>query len=222
MHSLMLRIMLLCGILLLGACAARPAASPAPPSDRVAVTEQPMAEQPTTEQPTAEQPTTEQPTTEQPTTEQPTTEQPAWQTLSLINARSGASFTLGDFAGKTVYVEPMATWCSKCREQLIQLNMVRNQLDNDRFVFIALSVETAISSAELARYADTQGFDFIFAVMTPELLLALSDTFGRTISNPPATPHFIILPDGSTSGLSTGIKPADMLLTALQEAGGQQ
>ena len=31
-------------------------------------------------------------------------------TLPLVDARSGATFTLAEYAGKTVFVEPMATW----------------------------------------------------------------------------------------------------------------
>jgi hypothetical protein len=35
---------------------------------------------------------------------------PDWLTMPLTNARSGETFTLADFAGKTVFVHPMATW----------------------------------------------------------------------------------------------------------------
>jgi hypothetical protein len=35
---------------------------------------------------------------------------PAWQSLALRDARTGAAFTLADFAGRTVYVHPMAKW----------------------------------------------------------------------------------------------------------------
>lgn len=144
--------------------------------------------------------------------------QPAWQSVALTDARSGASFTLGDFAGRTVFVEPMATWCSKCREQMHIIRDVRAQLDPDEVVFIGLSVETNISAAELARYVDEQGFDWMFAVMSPELLQELAGVFGRTIANPPSTPHFVIRPDGSVSELTTGIKPAEALLAELGAA----
>jgi hypothetical protein len=134
----------------------------------------------------------------------------AWQTLPLTNARTGESFTLGDFAGQTVFVEPMATWCSNCRQQLMSVQQARAGL-SDEVVFIALSVETNISDADLARYADGFGFDWTFAVMSPEILQELATTFGRTVANPPSTPHFVIRPDGSVSELITGIQsPADI------------
>src|SRR5215475_4612241 len=48
----------------------------------------------------------------------PANERSAWHALPLVNARTGQAFTLADFAGKTVYVEPMATWCTNCRQQM--------------------------------------------------------------------------------------------------------
>jgi thiol-disulfide isomerase/thioredoxin len=132
----------------------------------------------------------------------------AWQTLPLTNARTGETFTLGDFAGRTVFVEPMATWCSNCRQQLMSVQQARAGL-SDEVVFIALSVETNISDADLARYADGFGFDWTFAVMSPEILQELAATFGRTVANPPSTPHFVIRSDGSVSDLITGVKSPD-------------
>jgi peroxiredoxin len=147
-------------------------------------------------------------------------ERPSWQQLALTNARTGETFTLSDFAGKTVYVEPMATWCTNCRQQLRTVRDVHAQLDPERYVFVGLSVETDLPRAALANYADEQGWPWTFAVMSPELLQELSGTFGLTVANPPATPHFLIGPDGSTSALSTGIHSADALIRDLSAASG--
>ena len=144
----------------------------------------------------------------------------AWQQLVLTNARTGETFTFADFAGKTVFVEPMATWCSNCRQQLGNVSTAKAQLNSDEVVFVALSVETNISDADLAQYADAAGFDWLFAVATPELLQALVGTFDRTITNPPSTPHFIIRPDGSTTALVTGIESPELLIEAINAARG--
>jgi cytochrome oxidase Cu insertion factor (SCO1/SenC/PrrC family) len=140
---------------------------------------------------------------------------PAWQKLQLINARTGEAFTLADFSGKTVFVEPFATWCSNCRAQLKNVKAAREQLD-DQNVFVALSVETNISPEAVAKYTNDQGFDWVFAVMTPEMLKQLTDQFGLTVANPPSTPHFIIRPDGTVTDLSTGIKGVDAIVAELQ------
>jgi hypothetical protein len=83
-------------------------------------------------------------------------------------------------------------------------------------VFVALSVETNISPEAVAKYTTDQGFDWVFAVMTPEMLKQLTDQFGLTVANPPSTPHFIIRPDGTVTDLSTGIKGVDAIVAELQ------
>lgn len=141
----------------------------------------------------------------------------AWQQLTLTDAATGETFTFADFAGQTVFVEPMATWCTNCRRQLGNVREAKAQLGDD-VVFVAISVENTISDADLAEYAVNQGFDWTFAVATTELLQALVDEFGRSITNPPATPHFIIRPDGTTTELVTGIEPAADLVAQIQAA----
>jgi hypothetical protein len=114
----------------------------------------------------------------------------------------------------------MATWCTNCRNQMgVIRDQVRAQVDPEQVVFVGLSVETNLASETLAIYTDTHGFDWTFAVMTPELLQELAGTFGRTVTNPPAVPHFLIGPDGTTSDLSTGHHSADQLLARLTAAG---
>jgi thiol-disulfide isomerase/thioredoxin len=147
-------------------------------------------------------------------------DRPLWQQLPLTNARTGETFTLADFAGKTVFVEPMATWCGNCRRQLTNVGEAKQQLASDDVVFIALSVETNIDDATLAQYADGAGFDWTFAVLSAELLGELANEFGRVITNPPSTPHFIIRSDGASTDLVTGIEPAGDILAQIAAAQG--
>jgi cytochrome oxidase Cu insertion factor (SCO1/SenC/PrrC family) len=140
---------------------------------------------------------------------------PAWHSLPLTDARTGAAFTLADFAGKTVFVEPFATWCTNCRQQLAYVHAAKQQavqLGRSDVVFVALSVEPNIGSEALAAYAADTGYDLIFAAMSPELLQALAAEFGQTVANPPATPHFVIQPDGTAGPLVTGIEPTAAIL----------
>ena len=140
-------------------------------------------------------------------------EGPIWKNTVLTDVRSGETFTLADFAGKTVFVEPMATWCTNCRRQLLNVSQAKEQLgDSEDVVFIGLSVETNISDADLLDYTEQTGYFWTFAVVTPEMLISLADSFGQTITNPPSTPHFIIRPDGSTTELSTGFEGPDDII----------
>lgn len=141
-------------------------------------------------------------------------ERPAWQNLELTNVATGETFTLGGFEGKTVYVEPMATWCSNCRKQLRNVAKAK-ALAGDEIVFVALSVEGSLPDEALAQYTEKEGFDFTFAVATPELVQALVAEFGRAVTNPPSTPHFTIWPDGTTTALKTGFEAPEDLLAQL-------
>lgn len=145
-------------------------------------------------------------------------DRPVWQHLPLVNAGTGETFTLADFAGKAVFVEPMATWCSNCRQQLKNVKVSMRQVDMETAVFVALSVETNISADDLAAYAENEGFDWTFAVATPELIQALVAEFGQAITNPPSTPHFVIRPDGSATDLVTGIEQSGAIASQIEAA----
>ncbi|MDX1511281.1 MAG: hypothetical protein R3249_08040, partial [Nitriliruptorales bacterium] len=67
-------------------------------------------------------------------------------TEAVAIAPDGSTFTPADFAGKTVFVETFATWCSKCRAQLGDTNQAAAQA-GDRAVFLILSVETDLDPA---------------------------------------------------------------------------
>lgn len=143
---------------------------------------------------------------------------PAWQTLQLTDVRTGESFTLSDYAGKALFVETMATWCPNCRTQLSTVKVAVANADPDQVAFLALSVEAGLDASALAAYADQNEFKWRFAVVTPEMLQALAETFGPTVANPPATPHFIVRPDGSYTELTTGFTPSDTIVANLAAA----
>jgi thiol-disulfide isomerase/thioredoxin len=145
---------------------------------------------------------------------------PAWASLPLVNAETGERFTLADFAGKTVFVEPFATWCTNCRRQLPNVEAARQQVDPAGVVFVALSVAENVDNATLSQYAADNGWDFIYAAASMEVTQGLVDSFGRTAITPPSTPHFIIRPDGSLTPLATGTHDAAALVAAINAAAG--
>lgn len=139
----------------------------------------------------------------------------------VTDAMTGKPFKLSDLAGKTVLVEPMATWCPKCKTQLQNVKQARTELGDQDYAFVAISVEPDLPRAELAQYAKAEGFDWTFAIATPEMLQALEKQFGQTAVAPPATPHFIIKPNGEVSDLSTGAVAPDALIARLKQASGK-
>lgn len=149
------------------------------------------------------------------------TVRPAWHRLPLTNARTGETFTLKEFVGKTVVIAPFATWCGNCRIELGLVREIRTRVDPERVVFLSLSIETTLPHTELARYADSAGFDWTFAVASLELYKELVTTFGHSVVNPAVTPSFAIRPDGSTSTLATGNHSIDGLIESLSTRDGE-
>lgn len=145
---------------------------------------------------------------------------PAWLSIELIDACSGDTFTLADFAGKTIYIEGMATWCPPCRDQLARLKEAAAGLsdaEREAIVFVALSTEVDLSNEALAEYAASNGFPFLFAVMPVEMLQSMADDLGQEIAVPPATPHIIVGRDGSIGEIQTGSTSADDLDTLFSD-----
>lgn len=146
-------------------------------------------------------------------------ELPAWQTLTLTDV-DGDTFTLADLKGKPVFVENFATWCPNCRAQLAETNAAAKQV-GEQATFVALSVETDLSAAEVAGYAEENGFDSIrFAVMTPEVLAAMADGLGQTSINPPSTPKVVIDAMGDAGQLVTGSESAEEIVAKVTSAVG--
>lgn len=142
-------------------------------------------------------------------------ERPAWLDLPLTDVATGETFTLGGFEGRTVYVEAMATWCTNCRRLLQSVKEAMARADADQYVFIAISVEGNLPDETLAAYALRWNFPLKFAVATPELLAALITDYGREVTVPPSTPHFLVRFDGTLTGLNLGFKSPDEILKFL-------
>jgi thiol-disulfide isomerase/thioredoxin len=137
---------------------------------------------------------------------------PAWLDLPLTDVATGETFTLGGFAGRTVYVEAMATWCTNCRRLLQSVKEAMARADEDAYVFVGISVESNLPDETLAEYARRWNFPLKFAVATPELVAALVANYGRDVTVPPSTPHFLVRFDGTVTGLNLGFKSPDEIL----------
>lgn len=132
---------------------------------------------------------------------------PAWMMTELTDACSGNAFTLAQFAGKTLYVESMATWCGECYEQLSRVQEAYLKIpESERadIVLVALSSEVDLPREDLAAYAEKTGFPLLFAVMPEAMLKTMVNDIGREWAIPPAMPHLIVAPDGTVGELHTG------------------
>ena len=139
-----------------------------------------------------------------------------YQKLS-INDVTGKAFALTDFHDKEVYVENFATWCPNCKKQLGNVQKAADA--NPDAIFIAYSLETDLSADKVARYAKANGFTNIrFAVMTPEMLAAVSSSLGKDAINPPSTPHYVIGKSGKPGSLKTGYEDDAAITASIETA----
>lgn len=138
----------------------------------------------------------------------------AWQKFDITDV-DGTTFRLTHLAGKPVFVEFFATWCSNCKAQLVDTQAAAAAA-GDAATFVAISVETDIDAADVAEYAADNGFsDIRFAVATAEHLAAVTDDLGNSAINPPATPKVSIDAEGRATEVKTGPESAEEITSAL-------
>ena len=139
----------------------------------------------------------------------------SWQEVELVDV-DGTSFSISDLKGKPVVVENFATWCSNCRKQLGDTQKAAAAAGTDA-VFLALSVETDLDAKTVANYAKENGFsDVRFAVMTPEMLGAMDDAYGKSALNPPTTPKIVVNAAGKAGELVTGFESPSEIADRLE------
>ena len=134
----------------------------------------------------------------------------AWATATLTNVRTGAPFRIADAvaAGKVVFIETMAIWCSNCRTQQVAATEAFTTLDPARVEWIAIDVETSETAEALARYSEQNGFPFTYAIADVAFARALVDAFGEVVLSPPSVNVIVIGTDGRVTHLR-GHKSAD-------------
>ena len=144
-------------------------------------------------------------------------EAPAWYSASLADASTGKSFEINDFKGKVVLVETMAIWCSNCNKQQVQVKALHDLLgERDDFVSIGLDIDMNENAADLKKYVESNGFNWLYAVATTEVAQDISKNYGDQFLNPPSTPMLVIDRHGEAHPLPFGIKSADELLKFIQ------
>jgi hypothetical protein len=149
--------------------------------------------------------------------DKPMAELPAWFSASLTDVNTGQTFTVADYQGKVVLVETLAVWCSNCLKQQREVLALHQALgERDDFVSVGIDIDLNESAEQLKDHAGRNGFDWVYAIATPEVARAISDLYGVNFLNPPSTPMLIIDRHGQVHPLPFGIKSAAELQAALE------
>jgi thiol-disulfide isomerase/thioredoxin len=170
----------LVGVLVLGACSAAPrsgAATSAPATSTTTPGSSPSPPASASEAPTSS-----------------ATAQDPLLTAELVDVRTGESFTLATLAAsEPVLLETMAIWCTTCLHQ--QREVVQAHAVAD-FISVGIDVDPNERAADLAAYAEREGFDWRFVMADTALVALLTDRFGFGVTHPPSTPTFVVTADG--------------------------
>lgn len=169
-----------------------PSAPDATPTSSVPATVAPESSAPSTAAPSSAAPSATE-----------TAQTDALLAVEMTDVRSGETFTIGELAanGGPVLLEPMAVWCSSCRSQQHEIIGAHDLAD---LTSVSLDVDLSESPADLASYADREGFDWAFAMADASLYRLLQDRFGVAATNPPSTPLIVIEADGTVRPLEFG------------------
>lgn len=214
---------ILIAVTLLGACSPASQATEAPAS-QTAEAPAPLGTQipatlPPTEIPVSS--STQAPTSipAEPPDQEPETAQetPDWFSAALTDVRSGQAFNINDFRGKVVLLETMAIWCSNCKKQQVQVKELHGLLGSQpELVSIGLDIDPNESAPDLKAYIENNGFDWTYAVSSPEVSREIANLYGDQFLNPPATPMLLVDRLGQVHVLPFGIKSAQELQAFIQ------
>jgi len=139
-------------------------------------------------------------------------ETPGWFDVTLVDVRTGQSFTINDLQGKVVLVETLAMWCSSCLQQQVQVKTLHDRLAaNDDFVSVGLDIDINENADDLKMYTENNGFDWLYVIAPVEVAREISNLYGAQFLNPPSTPILVIDKLGQVHLMPFGIKSADAL-----------
>lgn len=100
-------------------------------------------------------------------------------TLSSIQLSNldGASFSLEQFKGKTVFLNFWATWCKPCLQEMPSIKSAIEKINNKDIVFLFASDET-VEQIENFKNKNDYNFNYVKAGNMEELnIMALPTTF---------------------------------------------
>ncbi len=134
-----------------------------------------------------------------------------WANATLTDVETGETFTIGELAGKPLFIESMAIWCSNCRAQQGRFMEALGQVAPGTAEYVVLTVDPSETAEDLARYKAERGFTGRYAVAGKELARALEAEFGPNALNPPSVPVIFVSPTGEVE-FSTGPESVEQIM----------
>ena len=105
-----------------------------------------------------------------------------------IKDLNGNVIDVKEFKGRTIFLNLWATWCGPCRMEMPSIQNLYNQVDNEKIMFIMLSIDQQRDLGKVKSYITDK--EFTFPVYTPASILPNQLQVGMI----PTT--FVIDPEG--------------------------
>lgn len=141
-----------------------------------------------------------------------------WLGTSLTDARSGGSFKLSDFSGKVVLVELISVNCSSCAAQGQQLQSLGQMLGGKSdFAIVSLDINPMDTPAALAKYVQSNSFNWMVAIAPSALSHELGQVYGSRYLDSASTSILLVDRHGVVHPQPAGLESAPDLLKAVQQ-----
>jgi len=136
---------------------------------------------------------------------------PAWRPAELRTVRDDEQFSIESLDGPVV-VQSFAVWCPKCERQSENMR----DLD-DSVTVVGLNTDPNEDAEKVREHAESNGFDWRFAVAPTDMTESLIDEFGATVTNAPSTPVIVACESGESTFMSGSIQTADEITAAADD-----
>lgn len=143
---------------------------------------------------------------------------PEWFDYEFTDARTGETFTINDYQGKVILIQPIVLASPECLEQMSNLKPVFDKYggEDGDFVAIALNVSDEEDIAMLKAYAEYYEFNWLFTVPSDDIFLQLVSSFGQQYADPTSIPIALIDKNGNLHNLPVGPKTIEQLFNFVE------
>jgi thiol-disulfide isomerase/thioredoxin len=110
----------------------------------------------------------------------------------------GKQVDFSQFKGKVVFLNLWATWCGPCRAEMPSIHNLYNAVkDNDKIVFVMLSLDREDQQAKVVSYVGDKAFTFPVYMLSGNVNAQI-----EAVSSIPTT--FVLSPDGKIASKKVG------------------
>ena len=132
----------------------------------------------------------------------------SWRTTELTDVLTDETFSIDGLAGP-VAVQSFAVWCPKCQRQSEALSNTDGSV-----TVVGLNTDPNEDAAKVRQHAESNGFDWRFAVAPAEMTESLVAEFGPTVTNAPSTPVIVACDEGVAEFFSGSQQSAEAVQSA--------